>query len=64
MGVGLELVLDGLGLDNPLIGPISVLMNKLCGLIVVNGVDLTLGVFHIGALYLKALDKHLPHKES
>lgn len=58
MGISFELVLNGFGLDNPLIGAISVLVNKLCGFVVVHRVNLTLVVFNIWALNLKALDKH------
>lgn len=59
MGIGLELILDGFGLDNPLVGPIPVLMNQFCGLVVVHRMNLTLCVFHIRALYLEIVDKHL-----
>lgn len=63
MGICLELVLDRFGLDNPLVGPIPVLMNKFSGLVVVHRMNLTLSVFHIWALYLEILDKHLPPRK-
>ena len=57
--ISLEIIFDRLGLDDPLIGPISLLMNKLSGLIGVHRLNLTLCVLDIWALYFKALDKHV-----
>lgn len=58
MGVSFELIFDGFGLDNPLIGAISVFMNELCGFIAIYRVNLIFCVVDIGAVNLKALDKH------
>lgn len=58
MGIGPEFIFDSLGLDNPLVGAIPVLMNKLGGLIVVHGKNLILCVLDIRTLNLKAFDKH------
>lgn len=58
MGIGPEFIFDSLGLDNPLVGAIPVLMNKLGGLIVVHRMNLILCVLDIRTLNLKAFDKH------
>ena len=58
MGVGLELVFDGFGFNSPLVSAIPVLVNKFSGFVVVHGLNLSLGVFHIRTLDLKVLDEH------
>lgn len=60
MGISFKMVLNRLGLDNPLIGLIPILMDKIGRLIVVHGLDPILGVLHVGALHPKLLNKHLP----
>lgn len=65
MDIGLELVLDGFGLDNPLVVSIPVLMMNLFGCLVdVHRMNLTICVFLIRAIYLEILDKHLPRLAS
>ncbi|RDJ60253.1 hypothetical protein AB723_19320, partial [Acinetobacter baumannii] len=59
-GISLELILNTLGLDDPLIIPIPVLMNKLGGLIIIHRLNALLAVLHIRALHSKLVDKHLP----
>lgn len=60
MGLSLELVFDSFGLNNPLVGSFSILMDKLGGLIVVHRMNLTFCVRYVWALNLKALDEHFP----
>jgi hypothetical protein len=56
---GLEVVLDGGGLDDPLILAIAAaIMEELRGGVGVGGVDEIGGVLHIGALHAEALDEH------
>lgn len=59
MGIGFEFIFDRFGFDNPLIGSIPVLVNKLGGFVVIDGLNLRLGVLHIRTLDLKILDEHL-----
>lgn len=54
----LEVVFDGLWFDDPLIGTVPVLMNKLGRFVTVDRFDLMICVFHVGALNLKLLNKH------
>lgn len=58
MGLSLELVFDSFGLNNPLVGSFSILMDKLGGLVVVHRMNLTFCVRYVWALNLKALDEH------
>ena len=62
MGFCLEFIFDSFGLDNPLIGSFSILMDKLSGLIVVHRVNLTLCVRNVWAIDLKALNEHFHQK--
>jgi hypothetical protein len=64
MGIGLEFIFNTLGLDNPLIGAISVLMDKLSGLVVVHRVNLILCIFNVRTLYLKALNEHFSQQQT
>jgi len=58
MGVGLEIVLNGFGLDDPLIGSISALVHQLRRLVIVHRLDLGLAVLDVWALNLEILDEH------
>ena len=59
MDRGLEIILNGDGLDNPLILAIATaLMEELGGGIVIGGMDGILCVFHIGTFDTEALDEH------
>lgn len=59
MDISLEFVFYSFGLDNPLVSPIPVLMNKLGGVVIVHRVNLILCVLNIWTLYLKALNEHV-----
>uniref|UniRef100_A0A2P2L7V3 Uncharacterized protein n=1 Tax=Rhizophora mucronata TaxID=61149 RepID=A0A2P2L7V3_RHIMU len=59
MSVGLEFIFDSLGPDNPFIVTISVLVDKLGGLVVVHGLNLCLCVHNVRRLDLKFLNKHV-----
>lgn len=56
--VGLELICDGLGLDDPFIGSVPVDMNELGRFVAVEGPDLMIRICDVWALDLKALDEH------
>jgi len=58
MGVGFKFIFDGFGFDNPLIGAVPVLVNKLGGFVIIDGLNLGLGVLHIRTLNLKILNEH------
>ena len=58
MGIGDKIIFNGFRLNNPLIRAVTVLMNKLSGLIIVHRLDLSFCVFHIWAFNLKILDEH------
>lgn len=58
MGVGFKFIFNRFGFDNPLIGAIPVLMNKLGGFIIIDWLNLGLGVPHIRTLNLKILNEH------
>lgn len=59
MDISLEFVFYSFGLDNPLVSPIPVLMNKLSGVVIVQRVNLILCVLNIRTVYLKALNEHV-----
>lgn len=59
MHISLEFVFHRLGLNNPLISTLPVLMNKLSGLVGVHRMNLILSVLYVRGLDLKALNEHL-----
>lgn len=64
MSIGLELVVNRLGLHHPLVGTVPALVDELRGLVTVHGVDLAVGVTDIGAVDFEALDEHPQEQKS
>ena len=59
VGVGLELVVDGLGADDPLGGAVVALVHQLRGVVAVLRLYLAGAIPDVRALHAEALDEHL-----